>query len=77
MLERNVATLHRAGADFVLSYASMGANTILNFLGRASVLRTVRIQGYRRTVSAFHLLNLSLIEHVLDLRKTALVAPGH
>lgn len=31
-LDRNVSTLLRAGADFVLSYASMGANTILNVL---------------------------------------------
>ncbi len=31
-LERNVSTLHRAGADFVMSYASLGANAILNFL---------------------------------------------
>lgn len=31
-LERNVATLHRAGADMVMSYASMGASTILNIL---------------------------------------------
>ncbi len=31
-LERNVSTLHRAGADFVMSYASMGANAILNTL---------------------------------------------
>ena len=30
--ERNVSTLHRAGADFVMSYASMGANAILNVL---------------------------------------------
>ena len=30
--ERNVATLHRAGADLVLSYGSMGANSILNLL---------------------------------------------
>ena len=30
--ERNVATLHRAGADSVLSYASMGAGTVMNFL---------------------------------------------
>ncbi len=37
-LERNVETLHRAGADFVLSYASMGANTILNFMHRSTVL---------------------------------------
>ncbi|MBE7493506.1 MAG: NAD-binding protein [Verrucomicrobiaceae bacterium] len=31
-LDRNVATLLRAGADLVLSYASMGANTLLNVL---------------------------------------------
>jgi voltage-gated potassium channel len=30
--DRNVATLMRAGADLVLSYASMGANTLLNVL---------------------------------------------
>ena len=37
-LERNVATLHRAGADFVLSYESMGANTIFNLLDRSDIL---------------------------------------
>jgi Trk K+ transport system NAD-binding subunit len=31
-LERNVSTLHRAGADFVMSYSSLGANAIFNFL---------------------------------------------
>jgi Trk K+ transport system NAD-binding subunit len=31
-LERNISTLHRAGADLVMSYASMGAATILNLL---------------------------------------------
>lgn len=31
--DRNVATLHRAGADSVLSYASQGATAILNSLG--------------------------------------------
>jgi Trk K+ transport system NAD-binding subunit len=36
--ERNVATLHRAGADFVMSYASMGANAIWNLLQRSDVL---------------------------------------
>jgi Trk K+ transport system NAD-binding subunit len=35
--ERNVATLHRAGADFVLSYASMGASAIFNHLRHGSV----------------------------------------
>jgi voltage-gated potassium channel len=37
-LERNVSTLHRAGADFVMSYASMGANTILNVLEKGDVV---------------------------------------
>lgn len=37
-LERNVSTLHRAGADFVMSYASMGASAILNVLERDDVV---------------------------------------
>lgn len=36
--ERNVATLHRAGADLVLSYGSMGANSILNLLRKRETL---------------------------------------
>ncbi|MBX3403202.1 MAG: potassium channel protein [Phycisphaeraceae bacterium] len=35
--ERNVATLHRAGADHVLSYAHMGASTIFNLLKRSRI----------------------------------------
>ena len=37
-LERNIATLHRAGADFVLSSASTGANAIINLMGRDNIL---------------------------------------
>lgn len=37
-LERNLATMHRAGADFVISYASMGANTIFNLLKRSDIV---------------------------------------
>jgi len=37
-LERNTTTLHRAGADFVLSLASMGANAIFNQLRRSKLL---------------------------------------
>ncbi len=37
-LERNVSTLHRAGADFVMSYASMGANAIYNVLEKDDVV---------------------------------------
>lgn len=38
-LDRNVSTLHRAGADFVLSYASTGATAIWNALTRDHVLQ--------------------------------------
>jgi Trk K+ transport system NAD-binding subunit len=36
--ERNINSLHRAGADFVLSYASMGANAIFNALKRTNIV---------------------------------------
>jgi voltage-gated potassium channel len=36
--EKNIHTMHRAGADFVMSYASMGANTIFNILEGQDVL---------------------------------------
>jgi len=38
-LDRNVSTLHRAGADFVLSYASTGANAIWNILSDDNTLQ--------------------------------------
>ncbi len=37
-LARNIPSLHRVGADFVMSYASMGANAVLNFLERGDTL---------------------------------------
>lgn len=37
-LERNIATLHRAGADFVMSYASTGSTAIINYIGRDNIL---------------------------------------
>jgi voltage-gated potassium channel len=37
-VERNVNTLHRAGADIVMSYASLGANAIINVLNRSNIL---------------------------------------
>ncbi len=37
--EHAVATLHRAGADSVLSYASMGASAAMDYLKRGSVLK--------------------------------------
>jgi K+/H+ antiporter YhaU regulatory subunit KhtT len=37
-LDRNISKLHSAGADLVMSYASMGANTIINLLKPDEVL---------------------------------------
>ena len=37
-LERNVSTLHRAGADFVMSYSTLGADAIFNFLKNEDTL---------------------------------------
>ena len=40
-LERNVAAMHRAGADFVLSYASMGASNMFNLLRGSQIVSIV------------------------------------
>lgn len=37
-LESNVAGLHRAGSDIVMSYSSMGANALFNLLQRSDLL---------------------------------------
>lgn len=37
-MEKNVPTLHRAGSDVVMSYASMGANAIFNFSRHSDIL---------------------------------------
>ena len=37
MHEHNLATLQRAGADFVLSHSSLGANAIFNLLKRSNI----------------------------------------
>jgi Trk K+ transport system NAD-binding subunit len=36
--DRNVSTLHRAGADFAMSYASTGASSLFNVLKRGKLL---------------------------------------
>ncbi|MCX2980654.1 potassium channel protein [Halieaceae bacterium IMCC14734] len=36
--ERNVPTLHRAGSNIVMSYASMGSNALFNLLQRSDLL---------------------------------------
>lgn len=51
VLDRNVATLHRAGADAVLSAASLGATKAWNTLGLdATLLLTESLEAFRRPV---------------------------
>ncbi len=37
-LDRNTETLHRAGADFVFSYSSMGATNMFNLIKRSRII---------------------------------------
>jgi voltage-gated potassium channel len=47
-VERNISTLHRAGADFVLSYAAIGANALFNLLQKMdTVLLTEGLSAFR------------------------------
>lgn len=66
-LERNVNTLHRAGADFVMSYASMGANAIFNIMERDEVLMIAEGLNVFRTQTPSKMQNKSIRQ--IDLRK--------
>lgn len=60
--DRNVSTLHRAGADFVISYASTGASTILNVLKKGnSILLAEGLDVFRVPVPT-QLIGKSLAE---------------
>ena len=47
--DRNVSTLHRAGADFVMSLASVGSNAIFNYLNNQQTLLLVEGLNIFRT----------------------------
>jgi voltage-gated potassium channel len=48
-LERHTKTLHRAGADFVFSYASMGATNMFNSMKRSRIVTITEGLGVFRT----------------------------
>jgi len=51
--ERTVANLHRAGADVVMSYASMGANVMMNLLRQREILLVAEgLELFRAAVPA-------------------------
>ena len=54
-LERNISKLHTAGADLVMSYASMAANTIINLLKPGELLMLAEgLNIFRVAVPASH-----------------------
>ncbi len=61
-LERNVQSLHLAGADFVLSYAGMGANVIFNLLQRSDILMLAEGLSIFRIGTPESLVGKSLID---------------
>ncbi len=65
--DRNVSTLHRAGSDFVMSYASMGANIIFNYLKRSDILMIAEGLNIFKVKLPAELADKSLIES--DVRK--------
>lgn len=65
--DRNVSTLHRAGSDFVMSYASMGANIVFNYLKRSDILMIAEGLNIFKVRLPADLADRSLIES--DVRK--------
>lgn len=65
--EKNINTMHRAGADFVMSYATMGANSIFNIMEGQDVLTLAEgLNIFNHKVNE-NLAGKSLIES--DIRK--------
>lgn len=67
-LSRNVSTLHRAGADLVLSYAAMGANLLFNRLRRQRVMHVAEGLDLVAVPITARLAGRTLVE--LDLPRT-------
>lgn len=61
-LDRNVSTLHRAGADFVMSYSSLGADALFHFLERGDSLMLAEGLNIFRLKAPDSLVGKSLME---------------
>lgn len=60
--DKNIATLHRAGADFVMSYASLGANSIFNIMEKADVLMVAEGLNIFKTTAQGIIVDKSILE---------------
>lgn len=74
-LERNVTTLHRAGADFVMSYASTGATAMWNVLSADNTLQLAEGLDVFRVELPASLVGKSVRDaHIRDLTGCTVVA---
>jgi voltage-gated potassium channel len=80
-LERNVSTLHRAGADFVMSYASMGANAVFNVLEQDDIVMVAEGLDVFRTplpaALAGHSLRSARVRELTNCNVVAIEHDGH
>ena len=60
--DRNVSTLHRAGADFVMSYASLGADAIFNYLRNEETMLLSEGLNFFHLQAPKHLIGKTLAE---------------
>ena len=65
--DRNVSSLHRAGADFVMSYATMGANIIYNALDSSEIITLAEGLNIFRLPVPQKLVGITLLKS--DVRK--------
>lgn len=65
--DRNVSSLHRAGADFVMSYATMGANIIYNALDSSEIITLAEGLNIFRLPVPKKLVGITLLKS--DVRK--------
>lgn len=73
--ERTVSKLHRAGADLVMSYASMAANSIINLLNPEQVLMIVEGLSIFRASVRHSLAGKSLSENqIREMTRCSVVA---
>ncbi len=67
-LDRNISKLHTAGADLVMSYASLATNTILNLLKPDEVLMLAEGLNVFRASTHFSLAGKSLAESQIRMQ---------
>ena len=67
-LDRNISKLHNAGADLVMSYASLSANTILNLLKPDEVLMLAEGLNVFRAGIHSSLVGKSLVESQIRIK---------